>query len=361
MKTIFTSLALLLIISTSAQITITKDDMPDPGDSVRISTSLNLLSYNIEETGENYLWDFSALEPVSQQVDTFTNVSETPFAYQYFFNNSIFFPDYQATSAQILIETDIIPNFEISDTYLFLKNSNSDYREVGFGVGINGLTIPVQYDQIDVVYTFPMEYENIDSSMSGFELDIPDLAYFFREKNRSNYVDGWGTLITPYGEFEALRLKTVIHLYDSIAADTLGGGIPISRMITEYSWFGKGFGLALLKITEEGLIITATYIDSLRTPASVPDLLRNVYSLKVYPNPCKDQLFINYDLQHTSEVEISLYSPDGRKLQSLLNSTSGKGIHENVFNLDRKQFNPGMYILSISINGQRTSRKIIIN
>ena len=63
------------------QITITDNDMPEIGDTIRTSLAIDLTGFNYEETGQDFTWDFSGLMPLFQQVDTFVSVTSTPILY----------------------------------------------------------------------------------------------------------------------------------------------------------------------------------------------------------------------------------------------------------------------------------------
>jgi hypothetical protein len=305
----------------NAQISIDVDDMPDPGDTIRLSTTLVLDGIDYESTGEDFTWDFSNLTVMMQTVDSFKNVAETPLSYQLFFNNGIFYPEYKATVARALFSFDAIPGFEVEDAFQFYKESDDDYREVGIGVTLFGLAIPVTYDEIDIVYRFPVEYGNSDSSESSFLVSVPSLGAASSERFRRNYVDGWGTLITPYGSFETLRIKTLIYQKDSVYIDSTGTGIPVERDIIEYKWFGKEQGLPILTVTEEGLIVTASYIDTVRNNFfGTPEEKLSESSVVLYPNPTAGRVachFKNSDGRQMLEIEVFDYA--GRSFGTLFN------------------------------------------
>ena len=75
-----------------------------------------------------------------------------------------------------------------------------------------------------MIYKYPVNYGNVDSSASGYSVELPNFLYYGVERNRVNEVDGWGTLITPSGTYNVLRLKSTIEEHDSIYLDTLGFG-----------------------------------------------------------------------------------------------------------------------------------------
>jgi len=239
-----------------SQITITKNDMPVAGDTLRTSTTYAVTSdYTL--TGTNYVWNFSYLQPLTQKIDSFVSKSATPLLYQIYFSN--------ATLASPQGDINLIPNLPITDVFEFYKNSTSSFSDLGYGITVSGAPIPLKYDNAEVYYKFPLTYGNpVDSSISSFSFGLPNIGYISTVRKRINLVDGWGTLTTPYGTFQTLRVKSEVYSHDSIYVDSISYGTAIDRHVTEYKWLGTNQRIPLLQINSEGLVVTATYRDSLR-------------------------------------------------------------------------------------------------
>ncbi|HNS46952.1 MAG TPA: hypothetical protein PKH94_06915, partial [Bacteroidales bacterium] len=170
--------ALLLVVFLSlptqivtSQITLTRDDMPNVGDTIRLSSALSTGSVDHKLTGENHYWDFSSLVPVAQQVDTFVSVSSTPFLYRIVFTASV------ATIARPEPGVDIIPGYPVTDVFTYFKESDERFQEAGVALTLPGLPLPVKYDEPDVLYTFPVSFGNVDSCHAGVESEFPGLYY----------------------------------------------------------------------------------------------------------------------------------------------------------------------------------------
>ncbi len=287
---IFIAFLITFLLGNSAfsQDTINNSDMPGANDTLRLSITNSTEGIDYTETGENYLWDFKNLTSIVQQVDTFVNSINTPILYQF-----VFIPGIVANLAQPIFEFDLIPGFEVTDAFQYFKNSESEFSDVGFAVTVMGLPLPIKYDKADIWYKFPLSFGQHDSSASNYAVELMGMAYVAGWKKRVNLVDGWGTLLTPFGEFETLRVKTLITQYDSIYIDTLGIGFPILRNFIEYKWLGKDFGLPLLKVTEEGPITTVAYLDSLRGPSSgLEERTLGTNNFKIWPNPAREEFTI---------------------------------------------------------------------
>ncbi len=270
MKKVFTILffSVLIFGVLSAQITITRNDMPNVGDSL-IFTETIPFGIDYEATGENYIWDFSTLGGGSQSADYYTAVSSTPLLYQIVFNWPFWNP--LASIASPNNDITFIPGIAFTDYYDFYKEQNASYTSVGFGITINSIPVPIEYDNPELLYSFPLTSNSeADSSESSFNINIPDLGYYETYRKRVNKVDGWGTLTTPLGTFQTLRIKSTLVTYDSIYIDSLQTGIPVSRTITEYKWLGNGFGRPILVVSKEGILpATAEYLAEELLPLSV--------------------------------------------------------------------------------------------
>lgn len=339
----------------SSQIVIDDNDMPDVGDTIRLSQAFTAGGIDYTLTGNNYTWDFSGLNIITQRVDTFVSVLSTPLIYQI-----VFLYPFVSTIASPQQDFDLIPNLQVNDVYRFYKESSSSFADVGFGAYINEIPIPIKYDEPDVLYKFPVTVGAVDSSSSGFSFDIPGLGFFLNSKKRINTVDGWGTLTTPYGTFETIRIKSDIIQYDSIYIDSIGVGIPVNRTITEYKWLGNNFGIPLLYISKEGLALTVNYIDSVRSNfIEVPEYYELKNSFNIYPNPASTELTIIYELSEPSSVELTIFSSSGKKLLNLANSSQNAGTHRKKLNIEDLGLPSGVYLVNLNINNNNIVKRFV--
>jgi hypothetical protein len=333
-----------------SQITINRDDMPSSGDTIRVSTGLNVDFTDPEDTGEDYYWDYEELVPIVQRVDTFVRVNQTPIFYWPFFL-------LDANLATPLVQDSPFPELPLTDVFGFFNSSNTRYEDVGFAATLFGLPLPFKYDDPDILYRFPLNYGDVDSSASGFQFGIPDVAFVMVERKRKNTVDGWGTLTTPYGTFEVLRVKSEVTEYDSIYLDTLGVGIPVNREFIEYKWLGKGHGLPLLEITDNLLGFVVDYVDSARneTVGGVEDISQQLFDLLVYPNPAKKNIHIKIPGLRTTAMKVSLFNLNGK----MVFTTSVKGAAEMTVDLERLNLKPGQYLIKAHADKKVLTAKFV--
>lgn len=307
-KPIISVLFLLLHFVGFSQITIDQADMPEAGDTIRLSSAIDPGNLNYEETGSNFVWDFSELTFFSQSVDTFVSVQQTPWVYQLIF----FLSANLASPGQ---DFNQLPGFQVTDYFNYYKNSSSNFKSVGFGITLNGLPIPNKFDEPDIIYRFPLSTGDLDSSMSVYELDLPGIGYYGGWKKRVNLADGWGELTTPYGTFETIRIKSEIIQYDSLYIDSLGFGFPVLRNFTEYKWLGKDFGLPLCTVTDDGLLPVIEYIDSVRSLiTTTPENVFEDPFISVSPNPFCQSVTISFSMEKESNVAIRIFNLNGERV-----------------------------------------------
>ena len=236
-------ISLLSFSKLSAQITITSTDIANLNDNILISVNTSLSGFHPDSTGANFFWDYSRLIPDSQRYVNFVSAATTPYALLAF-NSTYGVRNYTP---------DAIPWSFVgsppTNVYDFFKKTSSNYKQVDQGLTEAGAALPIPYQAADVVYVFPMNYLNKDSSNSAFAFPIPNTGYYAKKQKRVNQVDGWGTLKTPHGTFNALRIKSTLTITDSIYIDTVHFGFSIPRAIAyEYKWFSGGSKIPMLEI-----------------------------------------------------------------------------------------------------------------
>ncbi|HOF80736.1 MAG: T9SS type A sorting domain-containing protein [Bacteroidales bacterium] len=358
--TTFSYLVVIILFSCQtsvfSQITITQNDMPSAGDTVRKSFALDFTGIDFSVTGENYLWDFSQLKPASQTVDTFVTVSSVPFLYQL-----VFIPNIVANVAQKYTGLENFPQVPITDPYRFYKKSSNAFNDVGYAATISGIPVPLRLNPADVIYKLPLAYGNIDSSDASGQLGVPDIGYVSIQRKRLNEVDGWGTLITPYGEYDVLRLKSSVMETDSVYVDTLNFGQQIVRKYTEYKWLTNGKKQPLLEVTEENAIMQVTYIDSIFDPG-VGIEKADIRKPKIYiaPNPITDKAIIVVELSEPEYITISLINMAGIRIKRVFSGNLPAGKHFQTLNLSDSKPASGVYLIQVEWNGKSTAKRLII-
>lgn len=247
-------LPFLLLPATALQaqqaITITRDDMPNVGDTLRLSQTTAFTGPALTQKGPNQTWNYSALRPTSQRVERYTAVSTTPGLLPFAFGSLG-----GVNRATIATQQPLGPlasaGLPLTDVYFFFNESAADYRQVGYGAVLAGTSLPVTYQSQqlqDVVYRFPLAYEQRDSSYSDFDVSVPQTAYLRQRQHRVNKADSWGTLITPFGTFATLRVVSTLKARYTISLPGQIDTVANAPIMREYKWLGKEQGIPLLRI-----------------------------------------------------------------------------------------------------------------
>jgi|GEM_PF-1468408 len=237
---------------------ITAADMPVVGDSLRLSQASPLLPASappLGRAGANQTWNYAGLTATAQRVVRYNSVNTAAGALLQLTFNSLFSPDTRAT----LVSPQGLPaaagTLPITDPLEFSAVSGADYRLVGYGGTISGTAVPVTYvsrAQQDVIYRFPLSYgsaADVSNSLLTTPAALASSGYFSQQRRRTNQPDAWGTLTTPFGTFQALRVVTTLADHDSIALGGAPGQGLTLPVVREYKWLAKGVHVPLLTIT----------------------------------------------------------------------------------------------------------------
>lgn len=292
-----------LAVHLNAQITIDAIDFADEGDTVRMSQTTDN-SIDFASTGSDYFWDFSGLVAESQKLVEYMDMSGASLLVNFTFGP--FAPSkYQAT---YYLPTQDIPFDQIStflpvsleDFYQFSRKTNDSITSIGYGLKVDGNEIPVKSDTIETRYKFPMTYLQSYTSNGYTNLDMNPFydAIWRQHRHRESIVDGWGTVLTPFGMFQALRIKHEITESDSLRMDLFGTPmwIPIPLPMTRiYEWWAADQKDAVMRITTSDLggneMVTAIeYRDAYLGIGSVDE--KSLITLEVFPNPATDFLMV---------------------------------------------------------------------
>lgn len=349
----------LFMVTAQAQITVTTNDMPAAGDSVRVSFAAGIGNTDVTLTGPNYLWDYSFLTPNAQQRIEFNPPTAIPF-------------NFLATVATTNPSPDSIPFLGAipTDFYDYFKASAGSYKQVGSSftyAPLGNLTIPILYTSSDVVYRFPLDYGNIDSSDAHYSFSIPNLIYYGEDRHRVNVVDGWGTLMTPFGTFNTLRMRSIVDAVDTISMDTFGLHVstPLPTEI-QYKWMGIGSKIPLLEvdvqlIATQPVVTNVIYQDSLRDSlfqVGVAEQTAQEIKSTLFPNPTDNSSLLIYQLDAPANVSISLADLQGREVLSRDLGRKASGIQQEQ--LDLTTLAPGVYFVRLQAGAQHSVQRLVV-
>lgn len=304
---------LLLSVLANAQISISSTDMPVNGDTLRFSNVLPATSIDYLSTGVNYNWDFSDLEPESQGLDEYKLASSVNFTYGLFFGMSAY--------GVKIIESIGTGQFQFEDIFDFFSSTSNRFRAEGRGLTFQGLPIPSNYSDEDEIYQFPLNYGDRDSSTFKVKFSVPSLLDLYQYGYRINEVEGWGNITTPFGTFEAIKVKSIIYRTDSVVLSQLPFPIAIPSVNYEYKWLAKNQHLPILQVnlTEaqgNSQVSQIKYRDNYRGISSPNSISENLINrLKIYPNPANDKYLY---IENASNSIFELFDLSGKLIVNQL-------------------------------------------
>lgn len=301
-------------------------------------------------SGENQNWDVSNWDFLIESDEAYLNLSETPFAYQFFFNNEILYPENFSTHGQAVETGDLelpIP-FEVSEPFFFYRNDEAGYYQTGNAFSVEGLPIITQNDISDRVLTFPLEYGNIDSTHSAFLTSVPLLGAYGQSGTRVSTVDGWGTITTPDGDYDVLRISAKRELTDTLFIEQFGTGQQIVRPIQfDFMWISPNVPGPILEMTVINDVVVSARMNA--GTGTVNTAEAKLEGVTFFPNPAKDRVYIDWGSHSAGTMRI--YSAQGKLL-----------ISENVVSdsIDISALPAGVYIAEFSSDSKTAFEQFVV-
>ncbi len=222
--------------------------MPASGDTIRYSLVDVTTELDYSSTGANQVWDFSSLEPFRQDVANYKRASEINPAYLFFFGSTAFGLE--------IFDSLSLGSVTLEDFNAFYKTTSAAFVAEGAGLSYQGIPIPAFYSDEDEIYQFPLTYSDRDSSTYRVSFRLSDSLQYVQSGYRINLVDGWGSITTPYGTFNSLRIKSTLYRTDSLII--LGFSIPVRSVQESYIWLSDEEKIPILQI--DGTIVSNTLV-----------------------------------------------------------------------------------------------------
>ena len=365
MTKIFTSLSLLILtFVVQAQISITNTSMPLSGDTIRYSSAALSSVGNYTATGINYVWNFSTLIPNNQKLRSFKASTATP--YGFFF----FTPKYGEKITDTVKLPAAVPGIpSITDIYNFYKKTSLVFAVEGTGIKLNGFPVPNFYSDEDELYNFPLNYTDRDSTTFKFSTITSTLVPFVYKKQgyRITEADGWGSITTPYGTANCLRIITTQY-----SIDTLRGSLTVGTFTVpfnfgfpnyqrSYQWLTTGEKIPYLEVsgTLAGTAFTPTqvkYRDRTQSFVGVKEQDMEL-ALSVFPNPTSNQLVV-ITPQLKGAIQAEMTDLQGKVVLSQILTQNSDIANQHVLNV--AGLAKGLYVLNLSTPTSKQSLKISV-
>jgi glycosidase len=248
------------------------------------------------------------------------------------------------------------------------------FGELGYDFSINTCSNGVTVDNTCRLSTKPIkwDYYNITGRRALFEVYKQLLAL----KKTPNYLTTFTTSNVSYdlsANTKWLKLVTdslnvvVVGNFD-VVANTVNVAFPNAG--TWYSYL-TGTSRTATGATEtlnlqpgEYYIYTNKDVRNTVSTALFTPMVPSVdMSLRVMPNPVKEQAMVSYNLPESGKVSLQLLTMNGGRIGNLFQGVQSKGMHTapiNTVTNSFKQYAPGVYLLQLTINGKQQTTKFII-
>lgn len=286
MRQLFYTCLLFWMGTAQAQITITRSDMPQSGDTARVMNAAITpnLATRLAATGADFEWNFADLQPQNDELHNYRAGLQTP----YFYFLTAYGREVQESVNLLVIN--------LEQLYDFYSLNNNRFAITGKGFTVTGLPLPAFFSDADEMFFLPLTYQRNDSSTFAYGLDIPTVGEYSSRGGRKTEVDGWGSITTPKGTYDCLRVKSTLRISDSITFNGFNIGLPL-RTEVQYYWLAKGEKAPILKATGNSFFgqFTPNVIQyRYNAPVLVPQLKVQVEAGKVllYPNPTSEILYL---------------------------------------------------------------------
>lgn len=357
LKALVCSLFLTTLAKGQSSISLTVEDMPKIETGYISKGLFPPVPININQTGENQNWDFSALIPDDIDPDTtfYFAPSRTPYAAD--------FPNSNVAEGDIS-----------EGEFIYYSFTPNKADIVGMVIPLN-IAGPVKskFTPNVTYFPFPFTYgsRNRSSGTSVYKVDNTDpnsenIIDSIRVTNTltiSDTADGWGTIKTPVATYNALRVKLHIRLLSIVEVKAVGTGVwsrsgdPVIEYSRSTEWYAKNIGEPVFSIDFADSVGTEIrFVSWLQgtTTSPITSLQKNNLEAltKINPNPNEGSFQVEFP-KEINLNQIHVTDAAGKAVDVEFNPLSGKMNLRDVSN--------GIYFLNINYDDRIISKKILIN
>lgn len=313
----------------------------------------NGIPVNVGTKGGPQNWSFSLdLFPGGETIEyTVVTPSSTPYANQ--FPNS----DHVWYTAE---------TFDTTAIYNFFNKTSSGLFNNGFVVVSDGLDDVSIIDPPSKILPFPAALNSDWTNTEVFEFGVPGAFSIIDSSIHNLEIDAWGTVSTPKGSFQCLRIFDKVMSFTS----TYSGGNLIfadSTRSYEYFWYAENIGF-IASISSDFDEPDPNFISAIdvtfRTGQTVAvkndpgPVNRSFHLLQNHPNPFNPSTTIGFQLPQSMHVRLKIYDVTGREIQTLLNEVRTAGHHELLF--DGSHLPSGIYLCELKAEKFSETRKMVL-
>lgn len=293
------------------------------------------LTLDYVQTGTNFNWNYSALAPATQETVLYQNPNNAGYRTVWCFVNGFIFNCNTQFNNNFNLATKLtnglqIQGFGVSNVIDHLKISSTvlEDKMIGASITVNGTSVPfvASYQVSDKLYQFPINFN--DNYTNNFALSV-DLTSFgvpiqyASTGQRTNLVEGWGSLTTPFGTFaNVLKMKTTVVNNITVTAN----GTPTQNTVTtvSYKWFDKDYGIPVLQV--DGNVVANQYVPNSVTYFDIQRCLTPNAAFAFFPvasdfNPANNNASVSFVNASSNYDSVSWNFGDGSAVSTAINPT----------------------------------------
>ncbi len=130
-------------------------------------------------------------------------------------------------------------------------------------------------------------------------------------------------------------------------------------LIFEAQWLNPSPDTVGFGFTTEDEMFACYYQYVSEVPTSVEEKDKPVSNMDIYPNPSRDNINLSYTLKNTAHAVVELFNITGSKVKTIINSVQSAGKHLLKIKSADEELAPGTYMVSITVDGEVTTKKVI--
>jgi Secretion system C-terminal sorting domain len=340
----------MLLLSSSfliqAQISLNTANAPAPGHAhqYRSLDSLYAARLNVGVAGASRTWDFSAAV-VNATILPYWQIWRQPNASRF----ASRFAGTTVTGLAIEMGDTTVTCYKNDATGFYNLGDADDSITVRFTPSLRLMKYPFTYNT-----TFTDSTKLIISQLGNPVLDTLPFT-------QTTLVDAYGTVRTPIGNFDALRVKEsatfTIELF----------GLPAQFNTVSYRWVTAQHSAGIFSQTRQVL----SFFGQTDTSYSGEFIMRQTVgteettsemtpSLKTYPNPTIDKVQLDFELEKTEKVAVILYNLAGQTITVVPSKSYNAG--KNTLEVDLQSLPKGTYLILMHSESKKLgSQKVILH
>ncbi len=227
----------------------------------------------------------------------------------------------------------------------------------------------------DLVVTVTADFQS--AATSSYKLAVvlteDDVTGTGSGYNQSNAYAGGGNGVM--GGYEALpsSVPAAIMVYDHVARGIMPsfGGDPTSFPATvnagdvhsktytfnlDASWDEQQINIIGMMMSPNGRIDNASK-SGIEALNAITDLEQNFKGFGIYPNPASSYAIVEIQLESTSDVHLRLIDMSGKEIAA---RNYGALETSSTIQLNTADLNGGVYLVELTVNGQRMTKRLVI-